>query len=402
MRKIDELCSPKALEAALSPPRVPPYGSLHYNILTNRKKLPTRATTQYSIRAKDADDDDDDEIQQDTTQLVFRLWNRNLSNRHPHLPYTSSHFTTRFLSSQWSADSQHNFRDNGSFQAAMDGLVTYITAPPLALLAPSLLMRFLRLPPTLKLRYGERTVEIFEPSETTYDRVVVFLHGGAWGSGQAWMYRLIAYSLSAQAAVAIPNQRVWPHGRVEEQVKDVVLTCQLVQAKLKCPVTLMGHSSGAHIGILALFDQQLPVDSFIGLSGPYNVLHHTDYEAGRGLEELSPLKPVNGTIRSNLHSNSLQSLKVLKSSTKPIPILLAHGMEDDTVPFTQTSEVARILRSHGWTAVEEVYLGKTGHNEVVIQLMQGGPALDVVQRFLENGLSMVERSRRRLLVPSKL
>ena len=68
---------------------------------------------------------------------------------------------------------------------------------------------------------------------------------------------------------------------------------------------LMGHSSGAHVALLVLADlleeqmsgginsppalvdndtYQWAPDHFVGLSGVYDISHHYDYEAGRGVE----------------------------------------------------------------------------------------------------------------------
>ena len=62
----------------------------------------------------------------------------------------------------------------------------------------------------------------------------------------------------------------------------------------------MGHSSVANIALLHVIQeaknacdgrqphsQPPPYQTFVGLSGPYNIAHHYDYEASRGVEELS-------------------------------------------------------------------------------------------------------------------
>jgi len=64
--------------------------------------------------------------------------------------------------------------------------------------------------------------------------------------------------------------------------------------------------------------------------------------------------------------------------------LLIHGIEDDTVPFTATSEGARILRQCGVTECDEIYSPLTGHQDAVIHLMLGGRVKDSVQDWLCN------------------
>lgn len=65
-------------------------------------------------------------------------------------------------------------------------------------------------------------------------------------------------------------------------------------------------------------------------------------------------------------------------------MLLVHGIEDDTVPFTSTSEGARIMRMCGVQQCEEFYAPLTGHQDAVIHLMLGGRVKDYIQHWLSN------------------
>jgi acetyl esterase/lipase len=53
--------------------------------------------------------------------------------------------------------------------------------------------------------------------------LLVFVHGGAWGSGLPWMYRLVAkpFLEDLSMAVAIVGYRSYPDAHAEGQVKDV-------------------------------------------------------------------------------------------------------------------------------------------------------------------------------------
>jgi hypothetical protein len=122
-------------------------------------------------------------------------------------------------------------------------------------------------------------------------------------------------------AVAIVGYRVYPDGDTSIQIQDL----EAAQAKLteeypeicgphrerrSIGFCVIGHSSGAHIALLMLVDQAkrliqaeqrrvrvqsvskkglLPMkmaltDMFVGISGPYDISHHFDYEAARGVE----------------------------------------------------------------------------------------------------------------------
>ena len=138
-------------------------------------------------------------------------------------------------------------------------------------------------------------------------------------------------------------------------------------------------------------------DFFVGLSGPYDISHHFDYEAGRGVEQISPMKPICGHTRENFRSASpvhrfLSLLRddggddeyddgVAVQRLAP-PILLVHGMEDSTVPFTATADAGRTLRSCGLTRCDEIYLDGTGHQDVIMHFMFGGLARDLVLNWI--------------------
>ena len=162
----------------------------------------------------------------------------------------------------------------------------------------------------------------------------------------------------------------------------------------------MGHSSGAHIAMLMaverietcieneqdwLGEHTLHFDTMVGLSGVYSISHHFDFEAGRGVEELSPMKPACGYTRQSfdyyspalrlqsLLSKAFPSKRVDEIIQKLMPkMLLLHGMDDNVVPFTSTSEAGKIMRSCGVRHCEEYYQPLKGHPDVVMELMVGG------------------------------
>ena len=303
---------------------------------------------------------------------------------------------------------------------------------------------------------------------------IFFVHGGAWGSGQPWMYRLVAPTfLKLNFAVVIVGYRTYPEAQtIEEQVGDVRLAwdmCGRVLNRFITPAVhssngtksdendntksdddndgwvgnvIMGHSSGAHVAMLMLVymmgeyinkdnlsaglfptaetyhttatayknnsKENYPwqCDFFVGLSGPYDISYHFDYEGGRGVEQISPMKPICGHSRINFHKASpakhlmtliAQQREDTSTSTSnhypqpPTiqqlfpPTLLVHGIEDSTVPFTATSDAGRILRSCGIQQCDEIYLEETGHEQVVMHFMLGGAANDLVMGWLLQG-----------------
>jgi hypothetical protein len=76
----------------------------------------------------------------------------------------------------------------------------------------------------------------------------------------------------------------------------------------------------------------------------------------------------------------------------PSRMLLLHGMDDTTVPFTSTADCARQLRSAGLvsnhdnltdSSLDEVYLTGVGHQDTIVQVMMGhGPTSDIVKQWM--------------------
>ena len=269
-----------------------------------------------------------------------------------------------------------------------------------------------------------------------------FVHGGAWGAGHPWMYRLVAPSfLKLGFAVVIVGYRTYPDAEtIDDQCGDVKSAWDMCEGVLDRLVVqldpgdnewignvVMGHSSGAHVALLMLVDwieervkapssmtcvndatrltnedivkkkYKWKPDYFVGLSGPYDISYHFDYEAGRGVEQISPMKPICGYSRDNFHRASpvKRLLSLFRGQREDLmlhqqltpPILLVHGIEDPVVPFTATSDAGRILRSCGLKRCDEMYLEETSHQDVIMHFMLGGLARDLVFDWLFQGSS---------------
>lgn len=465
---VQDLLTPQSLAMSLAPPRAPPIGSAHRNLLCNKDPRQAFLTHHHEMEQN---------IHQHTRKqsqrakvqchhglnfrirrLLQELYHWNSENNiirippHPHIavgPDSGDQFT-RFIGSKLPLGWQHECRDNGTFRSISDFIVT-ASVPSLALIHRHDARRFVRLTKEkITLPYGKHSsqyVDMFLPLSGIQNSsgFVFFVHGGAWGSGMPWMYRLCASPfLDDNLVVAIVGYRTYPDGNVQEQVNDLeaalkVIVSKYPQLKTKSQrhtscsskenewrgTTIIGHSSGAHISLLMLVQRiakfsdnpfmssendmhHLHFDKFIGLSGVYSISHHFDYEAGRGVEELSPMKPACGYTRESFdHYSPAIYLKRLLSKTNMArhhamhhpsrkfvdeiistympDILLLHGVEDSTVPFTSTSEAAKILRSCGVVNCQEQYL-VCGHPDVVLELMLGGQTRTVVMNWLKEDI----------------
>jgi acetyl esterase/lipase len=225
------------------------------------------------------------------------------------------------------------------------------------------------------------------------------------------MYRLTALPfLEIGLAVAIVGYRVYPDANVSGQVSDLELASHEVERRYRhlyhCTefgAIIVGHSSGAHIALMMIMERaqrmqngHLPIpmqcSTFIGISGPYDISQHFDFEAARGVEELSPMKPACGYTRNAFRNHSpayklIDMLTSIDETQKDLnswlpELLLVHGMDDGTVPFTATAEAARIIKSCGVKQCTELYLAKTGHEQAVMELMLGGTTTQEIVKWL--------------------
>jgi fermentation-respiration switch protein FrsA (DUF1100 family) len=241
------------------------------------------------------------------------------------------------------------------------------------------------------------------------------------------MYRLVALPfLELGMTVAIVGYRTYPDANVTGQVNDLFQALSRLLDKFPSLFSsppdgetydfigtiLIGHSSGAHLSLLMMVEyiqRQLPnsnsqdtipsifFDFVIGLSGPYNISQHFDFEAHRGVEELSPMKPACGHTREEFkyhsptsrllqlcHTAESSLLKPTNKSKHFMPsILLVHGMKDSTVPFTATSDAAALFKSCGAEQCDEIYIGTAGHQDTVLHLMLGGSTKTAVVKWIQ-------------------
>jgi len=264
---------------------------------------------------------------------------------------------------------QHNLRDQNGFKNVSDVSCT-ILGGIFAVCSPNIAPKFIRISRSLKTyQYGtdaRQYVEFMEGLPTSKKDgsapVMVFVHGGAWGSGKPWMYRLAGQGLMDLGfRVILIGYRVYPQASTEEQIADISLALEWI-SKNRMELGLEedarffvgGHSSGAHILATYLLQAALgskapplPISGFVGLSGVYCIYKHYLFEKARGVHEVSPMKPANGGLREfEMNSPTKLAWKLTKDQAKTLPsFLLIHATDDETVPMISSCELAEALGS---------------------------------------------------------
>ncbi len=244
--------------------------------------------------------------------------------------------------------------------------------------------------------------------------LVVFVHGGAWGSGNAAMHATMAMGLSRalRSPVVVADQQVWPSACMAEQARQVGDVVRKAKARFGDRRTvLLAHSSGAHSAAWALADG-VEVDVAVLQAGVYEPLRHYVHEAERGVEAVSPMAPAanaDGDVRRLADASIIKRLRRLSSIFSPskrpqslastrkfpsasleleghreascIPLndpssdlsvgwgagntFLMAATEDIVVPLSSTIRFARALRERGVGAKLLLY-GQTSHVDFVL------------------------------------
>ncbi|XP_011614113.1 probable isoprenylcysteine alpha-carbonyl methylesterase ICMEL1 [Takifugu rubripes] len=225
--------------------------------------------------------------------------------------------------------------------------------------------------------------------------LVVFIYGGAWGSGERSIYCLLARQMSEElsAAVVCPDYCTYPQGNVLGMVQDIadcLVWARESGAKFnfdKDKIVLIGHSAGAHLcALTALFladeREELLVEAgvqrevaesvrgVIGLSGVYNILEHYEHERKRAVEYVSTMhKAMNGVENFPYYSPThvLKEVGQDKLSRLP-PFALLHGSSDFVVPVQSSCKFSALLS--GLDVKVSLYLlPGLNHMDIVTDLM---------------------------------
>jgi acetyl esterase/lipase len=334
---------------------------------------------------------------------------------------------TRWLFSLIPLHIQHRLREWGFVRLLNDGAAMFF-GPLLTLIKPSIAYMTITWgfrPPILKLSQSKSSpyLEVHKlrsksPTNNSFIRILLFVHGGAWGSGQLWQYRAAALAYGRELdvnEVMLLKYDYYPRAMILQQRDDVLSALSTIsnryskvegdeedQRERDVQIILCGHSSGANIGALALcslldttsISTSTPLSKntkiiFVGLAGVYDLVKHYDFEARRNVHEISPMTAGAGgyshlslcsptLLLSSWVASSFSSTSSLSSETaSPLPydyvwksdvhpnylekVHLLHTLQDSTVPYSSSQELAAVCRQLHWPVKEYYYEGEHLH-----------------------------------------
>jgi acetyl esterase/lipase len=198
--------------------------------------------------------------------------------------------------------------------------------------------------------------------------LVVFWHGGRWRFGDKADYRFVGAALAELGYVAVlPNYRHYPNVKMPGFMDDAARAGEWAAAHAgefgadASRLYVMGHSAGAHMAALVALDPRYfaaagrpgpPITGVIGLSGPYDFLPLLEPD----------VQDMFGPPQNYPDS---QPINFVRSGAPPM--LLVHGLMDETVRPKNSSNLAAALRAHGVPVTLKLY-PKLLHGDTVAAL----------------------------------
>jgi len=193
-------------------------------------------------------------------------------------------------------------------------------------------------------------MDVYRPSPPSAAKLplVVFIHGGAWKSGNRGEYRFVAAPLArAGLVVAVPDYRKSPQAGfptfLEDNARAVAFACDHAAAWGADPqrIFLIGHSAGGYnVLMLALDPRYLgavgmrPTDlaGVIGMAAPADFIPSPDPDVAAAFG-VSP------------DPDEMQPINFARKDAPPI--LLLHGGKDDIVSPRNAASLQRHMATVG-------------------------------------------------------
>ena len=198
--------------------------------------------------------------------------------------------------------------------------------------------------------------------------LIVFWHGGRWSFGDKADYRFVGAAMAELGYVAVlANYRHYPAVKMPGFMDDAARAAQWAAAHAgefgadASRLHLMGHSAGAHLAALATLDSRYftaaggpapPIAGVIGLSGPYDFL---------------PLREADVQDMFGPPANYPESQPINFVRSDAPPMLLLHGLKDDTVWPKNSRNLATALHARGARVTLKLY-PKLEHADTVAAL----------------------------------
>lgn len=234
--------------------------------------------------------------------------------------------------------------------------------------------------------YGDgprRRLDIYRPDGAAGPlATVVFFYGGSWKWGDRGDYVFAGEALASRGYLAVvPDYRLYPKVRFPGFVEDGAKAVAWVKAHIAeyggdpDRIYLAGHSAGGHIALMLALDER-----FLAAEG----VSAADIRGTVALAAPAAFDPLKyASVRAVFAqmSDPGQARPIVFVDGGEPPLLLLHGLDDDTVFPSNSAELAERVREKGGT-VRHVTYPDLGHIGIVVELSaafrgDAGPLADI-------------------------
>jgi len=181
--------------------------------------------------------------------------------------------------------------------------------------------------------------------------VVVCLHGGGWSMGSKGSFRkyLPQFAALGYAAAAI-QYRLAPENQFPAPIEDTHSAIAFLRANAKRwnldpdRVTILGASAGAHLALLAGFDNRSKVNAIIDISAPTDL---RDWRMGPAAEQtlIKTTSKTSALLVSELlgPTDPVTASPVAQVRPGGVPVLIFQWKQDQAVAAQQVERLVAAL-----------------------------------------------------------
>lgn len=230
--------------------------------------------------------------------------------------------------------------------------------------------------------------------------VFVLIHGGGWAAGDKsdFYYFAEAINPNGYAAITINYRLTGSGAKYLDMLDDIGAALTYIkeygaQYKLKTDkIALAGSSAGGHLALLYSYKMRtlspIPISMVISMVGPTDFTDPAYYEEDKLTDRLNIMEALTG-IRATEEEIRTNNLPAAYKDASPLthvdnqfpPTLLAYGMKDELVPYTNATRLYNKLQSYN-----------RPYSNYLVTFVNSGHGLDNDADKLEESMSVLAQA----------
>lgn len=204
------------------------------------------------------------------------------------------------------------------------------------------------------------TLDIYLPKHKKSDDIIVFIHGGAWDTGNKNEYQFAGLAFNELGyTTVVPNYRLYPQVQFPHFIEDVANAIASIPKHLnhlnahqKTPlnIILIGHSAGAHTAAMLATqpsylenaNAHVQLKACIGLAGPYDLPLDDPLVVGK-FDDVTLHDISENYIDLGHKHNAHEANPINLATVHTTKMYLIHGEADETVGPYHSERFANML-----------------------------------------------------------